>query len=108
VRPTIPIRADCARRARRSRTGGRCGRSAPHGIDERGVRVLFKLLADPGDAVLTATPSYPLLEHLASLELVELRTFAMEFHRRWEIHDVPVDARTRAIVVNPTTRPDRS
>lgn len=67
---------------------------------------LFKLLTDPGDAVLTATPSYPLLEHLASLELVELRTFAMELHRRWEIHDVPVDGRTRAIVVvnpnNPT------
>ena len=67
---------------------------------------LFKLLTDPGDAVLTATPSYPLLEHLASLELVELRTFAMEFHRRWEIHGVPADARTRAIVVvnpnNPT------
>lgn len=67
---------------------------------------LFKLLTDPGDAVLTATPSYPLLEHLASMELVELRTFAMELHRRWEIHDVPVDGRTRAIVVvnpnNPT------
>ncbi|MGZ5434203.1 MAG: pyridoxal phosphate-dependent aminotransferase, partial [Thermoanaerobaculia bacterium] len=67
---------------------------------------LFKLLSDPGDTILTATPSYPLLEHLASLELVELRTFAMEVHRRWEIHDVPVDARTRAIVVvnpnNPT------
>ncbi len=67
---------------------------------------LFKLLTDPGDAILTATPSYPLLEHLASLELVELRTFAMEFHRRWEIHDVPADARTRGIVVvnpnNPT------
>lgn len=67
---------------------------------------LFKLLTDPGDAVLTARPSYPLLEHLASLELVELQTFAMEFHRRWEIHDVPVDARTRAILVvspnNPT------
>jgi len=63
---------------------------------------LFKLLTDPGDAVLTATPSYPLLEHLASLELVELRTFPMEFQRRWEIHDVPVDDRTRAIlVVNP-------
>ncbi|HEV7239663.1 MAG TPA: pyridoxal phosphate-dependent aminotransferase [Thermoanaerobaculia bacterium] len=67
---------------------------------------LFKLLTDPGDTILTATPSYPLLEHLASLELVELRTFAMEFHRRWEIHDVPVDPHTRAIVVvnpnNPT------
>jgi alanine-synthesizing transaminase len=67
---------------------------------------LFKLLTDPGDAVLTATPSYPLLEHLASMELVELQTFAMEFHRRWEIHDLPTTPRTRAIVVvhpnNPT------
>lgn len=67
---------------------------------------LFKLLTDPGDAVLTPTPSYPLLEHLASMELVQLRPFAMEFHQRWEIHDLPVDPRTRAIVVvnpnNPT------
>ena len=67
---------------------------------------LFKLLTDPGDAILTPTPSYPLLEHLAALEQVELGTFALEFHRRWEIHDVPVTERTRAIVVvnpnNPT------
>ena len=67
---------------------------------------LFKLLCDPDDAVLTATPSYPLLEHLAQLELVQLRTFAMEFHRRWELHDPPVTRDTRAIVVvnpnNPT------
>lgn len=67
---------------------------------------LFKLLTDPGDVVLTATPSYPLLEHLASMELVQLRHFPLEFHRRWELHDVPVDDRTRAIVVvnpnNPT------
>jgi aspartate/methionine/tyrosine aminotransferase len=67
---------------------------------------LFKLLCDPGDEVLTPVPSYPLLEHLASLELVALRTFPMEFHRRWEIHDVPVSPHTRAIVVvnpnNPT------
>lgn len=67
---------------------------------------LFKLLTDPGDEILTATPSYPLLEHLASLEHVSLRTFPMELHRRWEIHDVPVSDKTRAIVVvnpnNPT------
>jgi alanine-synthesizing transaminase len=63
---------------------------------------LFKLLTDPGDVMLTATPSYPLLEHLAALELTELRHFPLEFHRRWELPDVPVDARTRAIlVVNP-------
>jgi hypothetical protein len=69
---------------------------------------LFKLLTDPGDNVVTATPSYPLLEHLAQLELIEQRTFAMEFHRRWELDAsrIPIDSRTRAIVVvnpnNPT------
>ena len=67
---------------------------------------LFKLLTNPGDAILTATPSYPLLEHLASLELVTLRSFPLEFHRRWEIHGLPTDERVRAIVVvnpnNPT------
>jgi hypothetical protein len=69
---------------------------------------LFKLLTDPGDNVVTATPSYPLLEHLAQLELVEQRTFAMEFHKRWEADaaSIPIDSRTRAIVVvnpnNPT------
>ncbi len=69
---------------------------------------LFKLLTDPGDNVVTATPSYPLIEHLAQLELIEQRTFAMEFHRRWEIDasQIPIDERTRAIVVvnpnNPT------
>ncbi|HWS72169.1 MAG TPA: pyridoxal phosphate-dependent aminotransferase [Thermoanaerobaculia bacterium] len=71
---------------------------------------LFKLLTDPGDAILTATPSYPLLEHLAALELIELRTFALDFHRRWELEALRVrealTGRTRAIVVvnpnNPT------
>jgi aspartate/methionine/tyrosine aminotransferase len=67
---------------------------------------LFKLLTDPGDAVLTMTPSYPLLEHLAALELVHLRPFPLEFHRRWEIQDVPLDPDVAAIVVvhpnNPT------
>ncbi|HSY51498.1 MAG TPA: pyridoxal phosphate-dependent aminotransferase [Thermoanaerobaculia bacterium] len=67
---------------------------------------LFKLLCDPGDAVLTARPSYPLLEHLAALELIELHYFALEFHRRWEIDPARVRSamcgRTRAVlVVNP-------
>ena len=69
---------------------------------------LFKLLCDPGDNVLTPAPSYPLLEHLAAMEMVELRHFPLEFHRRWEIDlsRIDVDERTRAIVVvnpnNPT------
>jgi len=71
---------------------------------------LFKMLCDPGDAVLTATPTYPLLEHLAHLELIELHSFPLEFHKRWEIHIERVreamNSRTKAIVVvnpnNPT------
>lgn len=71
---------------------------------------LFKLLTDPGDAVLTATPSYPLFEHLAALELIELQTFPLELHQRWELESSrlrdAITARTRAIVVvnpnNPT------
>lgn len=68
--------------------------------------MLFKLLCNGGDNVVIATPSYPLFEHLASLELVELRTFALDFHRRWEIDAsrvrAAIDQRTRAlIVVNP-------
>jgi len=71
---------------------------------------LFKLLCDPGDEIVTAIPSYPLLEHLSALELTSMRPFALEFHRRWEIDVARVreamTPRTRAIVVvnpnNPT------
>jgi alanine-synthesizing transaminase len=71
---------------------------------------LFKLLTDPGDNVAAATPGYPLFEHLAALEQIELHPFALERQRRWELHpavlrDV-VDACTRAVIVvhpnNPT------
>jgi len=69
---------------------------------------LFKLLCDPGDEIICGTPSYPLFEHLAALESVSLRSFELEFHRRWEIHADRVEPsdRTRAVVVvnpnNPT------
>jgi alanine-synthesizing transaminase len=67
---------------------------------------LFKLLADPGDEVFTAAPAYPLLEHLAQLESVQLRHFPLEYHRRWEMTAPEISERTRAIAVvspnNPT------
>jgi len=67
---------------------------------------LFKLLTDPGDAIATATPSYPLLDHLAQLELIELKTFPMEFHRGWEIDVARIPRDVGALVVvnpnNPT------
>lgn len=67
---------------------------------------LFKLLTDPGDAILTATPSYPLLEHLASMELVTIRSFPLEFHRRWEIDaeriaPIMADDVRAIVIINP-------
>jgi len=70
---------------------------------------LFKLLCDPGDAVLVPRPSYPLFEHLTALEGVRAASFDLEYHGRWEIdfatlEDAP--SATRALVVvspnNPT------
>ena len=47
--------------------------------------LLFKLLCDPGDAVLAPRPSYPLVEHLTELDGVSLEHYRLEFHGRWEL-----------------------
>jgi alanine-synthesizing transaminase len=67
---------------------------------------LFKLLADPGDEVLTPRPSYPLFEYLASLESVRGRQYPLRYDGVWHVDFVEleraVSARTRAmVVVNP-------
>jgi len=71
---------------------------------------LFKLLADPGDEILTPRPSYPLFEFLAALESVRVRQYPLRYDGVWHIDfaalESAVTARTRAIVVvnpnNPT------
>jgi alanine-synthesizing transaminase len=70
---------------------------------------LFKLLCDPGDAVLVPRPSYPLFEHLTALEGVHAVPFSLDYHGRWEIdfgtlEDAPPGARALIIVSpnNPT------
>lgn len=47
--------------------------------------LLFKLLCDPGDAVLAPRPSYPLVEHLTELDAVSLEHYSLEFHGQWTI-----------------------
>ena len=73
--------------------------------------LLFKLLCDPGDAVLAPRPSYPLVEHLTDLDGVDLEHYRLEFHGRWELdlQDLREKAgvrRMRAIIMispnNPT------
>ena len=73
--------------------------------------LLFKLLCDPGDAVLAPRPSYPLVEHLSLLDGVSLEHYRLEFHGRWEVdlqdlREKAGSGRTRAIIMispnNPT------
>jgi aspartate/methionine/tyrosine aminotransferase len=72
--------------------------------------LLFKLLCDPGDEVLVPRPSYPLFEHLTTLDAVRAVPYAVEYHGVWSL-DVDslrdaITPRTRAILVvspnNPT------
>ncbi|ABF91003.1 aminotransferase, classes I and II [Myxococcus xanthus DK 1622] len=67
---------------------------------------LFKLLCEPGDNVLVPAPCYPLFEHLARLEGVQTRSYALPRAHGFGLDAGEVasacDARTRAVlVVNP-------
>jgi len=46
---------------------------------------LFKLLCEPGDAVLVPTPSYPLLDVLSRLEDVRLVPYRLQYDGEWHI-----------------------
>jgi aspartate/methionine/tyrosine aminotransferase len=70
----------------------------------------FSAFCDPGDEVLTPTPSYPLFDEIASLAHVRLTSYRLDEARGWAI-DVDnlaaaITDRTRAIVLisphNPT------
>ena len=70
---------------------------------------LFKLLCDPGDAVLVPRPSYPLFEHLTRFEGVQTVPYDLEHYGRWRIDFAAIAAApeaTRAVLVvspnNPT------
>jgi aspartate/methionine/tyrosine aminotransferase len=71
---------------------------------------LFKLLTDAGDEVLVPTPSYPLFDHLARLDQVVARPYALDVECGWRIDfdslRGALTSRSRAILVvspnNPT------
>ncbi len=46
---------------------------------------LFKLLCDPGAAVLIPAPSYPLFEHLAELEGVRVVPYRLAYDGAWHV-----------------------
>ena len=71
---------------------------------------LFKLLCNPGDAVLVPRPSYPLFEFLAKLEAVEVIQYSLQYAEGWwlDFHSLQkqLTPNTRAILFvhpnNPT------
>lgn len=69
--------------------------------------LLFKLLCNPGDAVLVPAPSYPLLHTLAHLEQVRLVPYPLGYDGRWYIDVAAVEAAARThgaravVVVSP-------
>jgi len=67
---------------------------------------LFKLLANPGDEILSPCPSYPLFEFLAALSSVTMLQYPLRYDGVWHIDfaalEQSIGPRTRAIVcVNP-------
>ncbi|HEX3695589.1 MAG TPA: pyridoxal phosphate-dependent aminotransferase [Polyangia bacterium] len=78
--------------------------------------LLFKLLCDPGDAVLIPEPGYPLFDYLARLEGVQPIAYRLAYDGVWHIDFASIDAalaaaraagqRTPALIVvspnNPT------
>jgi aspartate/methionine/tyrosine aminotransferase len=72
--------------------------------------LLFKMLLDPGDAILIPRPSYPLFDYLAALEGLRVVDYRLEFDAgRWRIDQAGLEqaaggARALALVNpnNPT------
>lgn len=46
---------------------------------------VFRLLCDPGDAVLVPTPSYPLFEFLAEIQDVRLFPYELVYDHGWQV-----------------------
>ncbi len=71
---------------------------------------LFRLLCDPGDEVLVATPSYPLFDFLADIQDVKLVSYPLLYDHGWQIDlhtlEQRLGRRSRAVLLvhpnNPT------
>jgi aspartate/methionine/tyrosine aminotransferase len=55
----------------------------------------FRLLCDPGDRVLVPRPSYPLLEHLARADSVELAPYRLAYDGAWHVDLADLRAKAR-------------
>jgi alanine-synthesizing transaminase len=111
-----PARAAVARSYADQGVGVQADRIVLTASSSESYAFLFKLLADPGEAVLVPEPSYPLFEYLARLEGVVPLPYRLAFDGVWHIdfgsveralrRDHPGAPRPRALVIvnpnNPT------
>ena len=72
---------------------------------------LFHLLCDPGDEVLAARPSYPLLDFIARLDAIRLREFDLRYDPNADpnadagsVHAWSIDFDALAAAITPRTR----
>lgn len=63
--------------------------------------LLFKLLADAGETILTPRPSYPLFDYLAALEAVRVVTYPLALEERRFVLDLPALERSMADAAGP-------
>jgi alanine-synthesizing transaminase len=70
---------------------------------------LLHALCDPGDEILVAAPSYPLVSELASLAGVHVATFPLRFDGTWTVDAASlfdaVNERTRAVLLASPNHP---
>ena len=101
-RSTSRLRSVCPRRAR---GGGRRirfdrGRRRPGAVvltasSSESCSFLFKLLCDPGDAVLIPEPSYPLFDYLVRLEGAVPVAYRLTFDGVWSIDFASIEQALR-------------
>jgi hypothetical protein len=92
-----------------ARSGARVGsdRIAVVCSTSEAYSLAFRLLCDPGDRVLIPRPSYPLLEHLARADGVELLPYRLAYDGAWHVDLAELRARAReprvraVVCVNP-------
>jgi aspartate/methionine/tyrosine aminotransferase len=69
--------------------------------------LLFKLLADPGDAVMVPRPSYPLFDYLAAFEAVRVATYPLPLDDRFRLDPAAIASTLDAAPAAPMA-PERS
>lgn len=62
---------------------------------------IFRLIANPQDAILAPRPGYPLFDYLAGLNDLKVKHYPLVYQNGWRIESLPDTAARALILVNP-------